>query len=94
MHSHPGVTKTAFTMGYVMQTHHPHFPSTAHIRAFPKKINFGTNIYCAECHSSRVVRYGKRYRYRQCLTRFSLLSPTFYLDANYLFHNSLEYYSI
>lgn len=60
-----------------MQNHHTLFPSTARIRSCLKKIIYGTNISCSECHSYRVVRYGNRYRCRHCLARFSLLSPTF-----------------
>lgn len=63
-------------------------PSTTYIRSYIKRTIYGRNIYCHECGSYRVVKYGKRYRCRDCLSRFSLLSST-WLSGSKLSYQSL-----
>lgn len=55
---------------------HIHTPSQTKVKAFLKRLLFGTNVRCVECHSYRVVTYAQRYRCRDCLARFSLISST------------------
>lgn len=51
-------------------------PSEAQIRKYLRRLVFGKNVFCPECHSRKVVRYATRYRCRTCRLKFSLLSHT------------------
>ena len=52
-------------------------PSEAQIKKKLRQIVFGTNLYCPSCRSQKVLLFEKRYRCRNCNTKFSLLSHTF-----------------
>ena len=49
-------------------------PSDAQIRKYLRKILFGKNIFCPECHSRSVLVQSGRYRCRNCRIRFTLTS--------------------
>lgn len=51
-------------------------PSETKIRKFIKSILFGSNIFCPECKSRKVVKYETRFRCKLCKCKFSLLSHT------------------
>ncbi|MFZ2202466.1 MAG: IS1595 family transposase [Microgenomates group bacterium] len=51
-------------------------PSEAQIRKCLRRIVFGKNLYCPNCHSRSVCVCGLRYRCRGCHGKFSLLSHT------------------
>lgn len=51
-------------------------PSEAKIKKYFRKILFGKNVYCPECKSNAVIRYGNRYRCRKCRIKFTLISHT------------------
>lgn len=51
-------------------------PSETKIRRELKKILFGKTLFCPNCGSKSVKRYGKRYRCRSCRRPFSLTSVT------------------
>lgn len=56
-------------------------PSERVIRKNLRLAIFGGNMFCPECRSQRVVKYGKRYRCRRCRAKFSLLSHTWLADT-------------
>ena len=39
-------------------------------------IVFGKNIFCPECRSRSIIKYGDRYRCKKCRSKFSLISHT------------------
>lgn len=51
-------------------------PSEAKIRRELKKLLFGKTLFCPNCGSKSVKRYGRRYRCRRCRQPFSLTSVT------------------
>ena len=55
-------------------------PSQAQICKFLRRILFGKNAFCPQCHSQRVAARQGRYHCRQCRSRFSLLSHTWLPD--------------
>lgn len=61
--------------------HLKQIPTDTKIKAFLKQILFGNHLFCPECKSFEVLRYGKRYRCRNCRIKFSLLSHTWLKDS-------------
>lgn len=51
-------------------------PSSAQIKKYLRRIIFGKNVFCPQCRSRRVIRYGNRYRCKNCRAKFSLVSHT------------------
>lgn len=51
-------------------------PSKAQINKFIRRIVFGKNVFCPECRSRSVLKYGDRYRCKKCRCKFSLISHT------------------
>jgi len=51
-------------------------PSKAQIKKYLRRVLFGKNVFCPSCRSRRIVKWGERYRCRECDERFSLLSHT------------------
>ena len=51
-------------------------PSEAQVRKYLRRVLFGKSLFCPECLSRKVVRYGERYRCKACRAKFSLLSHT------------------
>lgn len=55
-------------------------PSEAKINKLLRKIIFGKNLFCPNCHSRQVYCSENRYRCRMCRKPFSLLSGTWLKD--------------
>jgi len=55
----------------------PQIPTNRQIKKLVKQILFGKNIFCPECHSFNIFKYGERYRCSRCDFRFSLISQTY-----------------
>ena len=51
-------------------------PSEGQIRKYLRRILFGKNVFCPECRSRKILKYGDRYRCLRCRCKFSLLSHT------------------
>lgn len=51
-------------------------PSEAQIKKSIKKAVFGSNLFCPECRSQKIMKYENRYRCNKCRTKFSLISHT------------------
>ena len=55
-------------------------PSEAKIRKLLRKIIFGKNLFCPNCHSRKVYCSENRYRCKKCRKPFTLLSGTWLKD--------------
>ena len=49
-------------------------PSETQIKKFFRRTLFGKNIFCPECRSRKIFKYGERYRCQKCRIKFSLIS--------------------
>jgi transposase-like protein len=51
-------------------------PSETKIKKYIRRIVFGKNLFCPECRSRSIIKYGDRYRCKRCRRKFSLISHT------------------